>query len=156
MRWAQLLIRRVTVKFPASKLNLDDFGVNQELLNSRIRSIVSRTVESSVTSVELVFVLSALFVVPLFIAAAIGYAAWRGKPKRFDREMYWTAFVSAGALAALIIVYSMRMQADIKPTRHILGLMGLGLGGVVFGVALGCCVGVFTYRRNSVSANLPT
>jgi hypothetical protein len=28
------------------------------------------------------------------IAAAIGYAAWMGKPENWDRSMYWTAFVT--------------------------------------------------------------
>jgi hypothetical protein len=89
------------------------------------------------------------------ISAAIGYAAWKGKPKRFDREMYWTAFVSVGALAALVIVYSLRMQADIRAWRHLSGLVGLGLGALIFGVATGCGVGILTHRRDSVSEELP-
>jgi hypothetical protein len=42
--------------------------------------------------VELGFVLFTFFAVAPSIAAAIGYAAWKGRPKSFDREMYWTVF----------------------------------------------------------------
>ncbi len=42
--------------------------------------------------VEAAFLVFTFFVIVPSIAAAIGYAAWKGKPKNFDREMYWTAF----------------------------------------------------------------
>jgi hypothetical protein len=60
------------------------------------------------TQVELGFNLFVFFVLAPCVAATIGYAAWKGKPKSFDREMYWTTFVSTAAVAGLIIVYALR------------------------------------------------
>jgi hypothetical protein len=45
---------------------------------------------------EAALLLFTFFVIVPSIAAAIGYAAWKGKPKNFSREMYWTAFAVAG------------------------------------------------------------
>lgn len=54
------------------------------------------------------------FVIAPSIAVAIAYAAWRGKPKSFDREMYWTVFVATCAVAAVIIVYSLACKLMMK------------------------------------------
>ena len=70
-----------------------------------------------------------------------------GKPKSFDREMYWMAFVSVGALAGFIIVYTQRSGGTWP---HPVQLACLGLGALLFGVALGFGVGIFTRRRSSL------
>src|SRR5215831_1186057 len=93
--------------------------------------------------VELVFVVFSFLVVAPAIAAAIGYAARKGKPKSFDREMYWTAFVATGVVAIIFIVYALRMPTDDVTWRHLLQLTVLGLGAVLFGVSLGFGVGIF-------------
>src|SRR5215469_10696860 len=56
--------------------------------------------------VELVFVVFSFFVVAPAIAATIGYAARKGKPKSFDREMCWTTFVATGVVAGIIVCTS--------------------------------------------------
>lgn len=91
------------------------------------------------------------FVIAPSIAVAIAYAAWRGKPKSFDREMYWTVFVATCAVAAVIIVYSLRMQTDDEMRFHLVQLVCLGLGALLFGVSFGFGVGVFTRRSTSVT-----
>ena len=96
---------------------------------------------------ELGFILFAFFAIAPSVAAAIGYAAWKGKPKSFDREMYWTAFVSTGAVAGLIIVYAQRNGGTWPRLAQ---LACLGLGALLFGVALGFGVGIFTRRSSSL------
>jgi hypothetical protein len=97
-------------------------------------------------SVELGFILITFFVIAPCIAATIGYAAWKGKPKSFDREMYWTAFVSTGAVAGFIIVY---VQGNSGTWPRPVQLACLALGALLFGVALGFGVGIFTRRHSA-------
>jgi hypothetical protein len=94
--------------------------------------------------VEFGFIMFTFFVMAPAIAAAVGYAAWKGKPKNFDREMYWTAFVSTGAVAGFVFVYAQR-HAETWP--RVVQLACLGLCGVLMGVALGFGVGIFTRRH---------
>jgi hypothetical protein len=105
--------------------------------------------------VELGFILFAFFVLAPSIAAAIGYAAWKGWPKSFDREMYWTVFVASGAVAGLVIVYALRIRPVGGAWLHLVQLTCLGLGALLFGVALGFGVGIFTRRRNSLTQGPP-
>lgn len=97
---------------------------------------------------ELGFIVFSFFVLAPSIAAAIAYAAWKGWPKTFDREMYWTAFVASGAVTALVNAYAMRIRAVGETWLHIVQLACLGLCALLFGVAFGFGVGIFTRRRN--------
>jgi hypothetical protein len=96
-----------------------------------------------------------LFVVVPSIAAAIGYAAWKGKPKNFSREMYWTAFAAAGVASLFLIVCAQRMHADVRTWQYLLQIACFGLGALLFGVAGGCMVGIFTYRRSPLTQDPP-
>jgi hypothetical protein len=87
------------------------------------------------------------FVVVPSIAAVIGYAAWKGKPKNFNREMYWTAFAAAIIASLFLMVFAQRMQADVRTWRYLVQSACFGAGAFLFGVAGGCLVGIFTYRR---------
>jgi hypothetical protein len=87
------------------------------------------------------------FVLAPFIAAMIGYAAWKGKPKSFDREIYWTVFTAAMAAALILMVYVQR-HADSLPGPVVFA--GLILGGVLFGVSMGFGVGVFTRKKSTL------
>jgi hypothetical protein len=89
----------------------------------------------------------AFFVIAPAIAATVGYFAWKRKPKNFDREMYWTAFVSTGAVAGFVIVYA---QHHSETWPRAVQLACLGLGAVLIGVALGFGLGIFTRRRSSL------
>jgi len=70
------------------------------------------------------------------VAVAIGYAAWLGKPKDWDRSMYWTAFVASALVSVLVMVWAQRMRIDLTVWWALL-----------FGVAGGCVLSVFTYGR---------
>jgi len=95
------------------------------------------------------------FIIVPSIAAAIGYAAWKGKPKNFSREMYWTAFASAGAISLFLLVYAQRMQADARTWQYLAQIACFGTGALLFGVAMGCLVGIFAYRRRAGTQDLP-
>ena len=95
------------------------------------------------------------FVVVPSIAAVIGYAAWKGKPKNFGRDMYWTAFVVAIVASTFLMVYAQRMNADVRTWQYLVEIAFWGLGVLLFGVAGGCAIGIFTYRRGSLSQKPP-
>ena|ERR1700730_4875133 len=98
--------------------------------------------------IEGAFLLLGFFVVVPLIAAAIGYGAWKGKPKNSGRNMYWTAFIVAGAVSGFLMVLSQRINADVRSWLHLAQIVGFGLGILFFGVAGGCMIGIFTYRRS--------
>jgi len=89
-------------------------------------------------------------VVPV-IAAVIGYAAWMGKPKNFGRDMYWTAFIAASAAASFLFVCSQRMKADVRTGEYLVQVGLFSLAVIFSGVATGCMIGIFAYRRGSSS-----
>jgi hypothetical protein len=97
--------------------------------------------------VETGFILFSFFVIAPSIAATIGYAAWNGKPKSFDREMYWTAFVFSGAVAGLIFVYTQRNGATWP---LLVRVACFEIAALLFGVALGFGVGILTRRSSSL------
>jgi uncharacterized membrane protein len=97
--------------------------------------------------IEPVVFLLVFFVIVPAIAIAIGYAAWVGKPEKWDRSMYWTAFVASIVVSGFLMVYAQRMHADVRTWRYPLQLALFGLGALFFGVAGGCMVGIFTYRH---------
>jgi hypothetical protein len=83
-------------------------------------------------------------------AAAIAYAAWKGIPKNFSREMYWTVFVSASAVGGLLTVLAQRIS--LSSFWEILAHYGCGISGLLlFPVGVGCGAAVFTYRGPTFS-----
>ena len=89
------------------------------------------------------------------IAAAVAYAAWKGKPKNFGREMYWTAFVAIGAVSAVVILFAQRMRANVGTWQFLVQCVTFTLGAILFGISMGCGLGIFTYRRRP-SAETPS
>jgi hypothetical protein len=79
------------------------------------------------------------------ISALIGYAAWKGKPKGFDRDMYWTVFVAAMAASGFIIVYIQRHHDSLP---DVVSFIGMILGGLLFGVSGGFGIGGFTRPKH--------
>ena len=65
------------------------------------------------------------------------------------------AFVATAAASGFLMVYARRMQADIRTWQYLLQIACFGLGALLFGVAGGCGVGVFTYRRSSLTKDPP-
>jgi len=97
--------------------------------------------------VEAALFFLAFFVVVPAIAAVIGYAAWRGTPRNWDRSMYWTALAVSITASGFLMVYAGRMQADVRTWQYLAQIALFGLGLLLFGVAGGCMVGIFAYRR---------
>ena len=95
-------------------------------------------------------IILAFFILVLMLAVivAVGYAAFKGHPKNFDREMYWTCFAAAGIGAGILFTVSHRM--DQAGTLKFLVSEFLGyLALLLFAVSMGCGVSVFTYRRGT-------
>jgi uncharacterized membrane protein YczE len=92
-----------------------------------------------------------LFVGVPSISAAIGYAAWKGKPNGFDRERYGLSAITAGVPGVALMVYAQRMRADVRTPQYFLQLACFALGVVLLGIACGCLVGVFTCRHRQTS-----
>ena len=91
-----------------------------------------------------------MFVGAPLLSAAIGYAAWKGRPRNFNRENYGMSLVVSGAAGVFLIVVAQRMQADVRTPQFLVELACFGLGVVLLGIAGGCALGVLilTYRRN--------
>jgi hypothetical protein len=97
--------------------------------------------------VEGVVLVLAFFVFVPAVVAVIGYAAWLGKPKNWDRTMYWTAFATSIIASGFLMAYAAGMRADVRTRHYLVQIALFGSGVLLFGVAGGCMVGVFTYRR---------
>jgi hypothetical protein len=98
-------------------------------------------------AIRLATFLFTFFLLAPFIAALIGYAAWKGKPKSFDREMYWTVFVVAMVAAGFIFVY---IQRHLHTLPNVASFIGVILCGLLFGVSGGFGVGVFTRPKHTL------
>ena len=77
------------------------------------------------------------------VAVAIAYAAWRGKPKTFDQEMYWTAFATAAIASVLAFTVAQKLNSNSSGGR-LLTAICLFLALLLFGVSMGCGISVFT------------
>jgi len=86
------------------------------------------------------------FVVAPMLAIAIGYAAWQGKPRNFDREKYGIASVASGMAAALLFGYAKRINADVRTAEYFLQPSCVLLSGLLFGAFMECGVGSFAFR----------
>lgn len=92
-----------------------------------------------------IVVLFLMFVAAPAIAIAIALAARRGLFKNFSRETHWTAYVFA--LIAAGILFFLFVRIDINGAWHTLLHFACGiLGALVFGVAGGFMLSIFTSR----------
>jgi NhaP-type Na+/H+ or K+/H+ antiporter len=102
-----------------------------------------------------VIYLSMFFLVVPLVVAGIAYAAWRGKPRSWDRSMFFTAFASAGAVSAFLITYAIKMQADVRTSQYAIQVAFFVLGLLLFAIAGGCAVGIFLTKRGSTPKDAP-
>lgn len=90
------------------------------------------------------FFLILLFGIPV-IAGGVGFAASKGWPKNFSRIMYLHAFWGLGLVSAVLVTSAQRMLPDDvwhQLLQEVCGALGL----LLFGVSIGCAVGIFTSR----------
>jgi hypothetical protein len=128
---------------------MDDKSVTQALDALLVFNYAPTTMSKILLWTEGAVLLFAFLVMVPSIAAAIGYAAWSGIPRSFSREMYFTAFVLIGGVSCFLLMYAIRMNADIRTWEYLWQVACFGIGTLLFGVAGGCMIGVFAYRRSS-------
>jgi formate-dependent nitrite reductase membrane component NrfD len=83
------------------------------------------------------------------IAVAIAYTAWKGRPKSFDRESDMLGFVACILASGFLLVYAQRMHADVRTWQYLVQIACGGFGLLLFGIAMGCGIGIFTCWRRS-------
>ena len=98
-------------------------------------------------TIKLAALLFTYFLLSPFISVLIGFAAWKGKPKNFDREMYWMVFVVAMAGGVSIFVYIQRHPGTLPDLVSFICLLLVGL---LFGVSAGFGIGAFTRPKSSL------
>ena len=89
--------------------------------------------------------LLALFVVGPALGFVIAYAAWSGKLPRLNPQRYGddrVLFVAFGVLASLLLVFAKWLNADVRTAQYLLQLACVLVGGLLFGVGMGCCFSV--------------
>jgi undecaprenyl pyrophosphate phosphatase UppP len=86
------------------------------------------------------------------MAAAVAYAAWRGWPRNFSRDKYFIAFCGIGFASTILFVSAQRMM-PVGVWHQLLQEVCGGVGLLLFGVSMGCGVGIFTFRRRPPSPN---
>jgi len=104
---------------------------------------------SVVLAIDAVLILLFFIGMPA-IAAVIALAARKGFPRNFSREMYWTAMVVAGAIAATLGVVA---QRDSCPGlwHAILRYVCMAACLMLLGVGMGCAAAVFAYHGPTFS-----
>jgi hypothetical protein len=86
------------------------------------------------------------------IAGAIGFAAWNGLPKNFNRESYILGFLGLGFACGILILSAQRMTPEdiwhqlLQEVCGAIGLLSAGASG-------GCFIGMFVCRNSASSAS---
>lgn len=80
----------------------------------------------------------AFFAVGPVIAAAIAYAAWRGKSHNSTHQGHLTACVASGVAATLLFAFAKWVNADVRTSQYFLQFASVVLSGLLFGVFMGC------------------
>jgi hypothetical protein len=86
------------------------------------------------------------------IAGTVGFAAWKGWPRNFNRESYILGFLGLGFACGVLIVSAQRMTPDDiwhQLLQEACGALGLLLAGACGG----CFIGIFVCRKTLVSEN---
>jgi hypothetical protein len=114
----------------------------------------------SVTALRIVRIVDGLLLFTFLvgipaIAAAIGYASRKGRPKSFDRDSYVLGFISCTLISLCLLVYAQRMGADVRTWQYLVQVSCFGAGLLLFGIAIGCGIGIFTCRFKSLTPKQP-
>ncbi len=82
------------------------------------------------------------------ISAGIALAAWRGKPGSFNRERFGLTAAAAFLAFLLVSIPCMKLRsADVRTSLYFAEIASFCLLLALFGVFVGCLLGVFIYRK---------
>ena len=112
------------------------------------------------TALRIVGIVDGLLLLMLFvgvpaIAVRIGYAARKGWPKSWDRDNYVLGFIACILVSLSLLVYAQRMGADVRTWQYLLQVGCFGAGLLLFGIAGGFGIGIFTCRFKSLTPKPP-
>jgi hypothetical protein len=96
----------------------------------------------------LIVVFIFFYVVFPSIAGGIAYAAWRGIPRNFNREMWIAAFFVTMIVGGTLLVTAQRMDPFglwQRILQEICGYSGL----LLLVISLGCGISIFTHRQTA-------
>jgi hypothetical protein len=85
------------------------------------------------------------------IAGGIGYAAFKGRPKSFTSANYVLGSIACGLFGGVLLIYAQRMDADVRTWLYLWQIVCGSIGLLLFGIALGCGIGIFACRFRSLT-----
>jgi hypothetical protein len=112
------------------------------------------------TAVRVMRLVDGLLLLSIFmgvpaIAGGIGYAALKGRPKSFAPKNYLLGFIACGLISGVLIVYTQRMQADVRTWLYLWQIVCGSIGLLFFGIAIGCGIGIFACTFRSLVRKPP-
>jgi hypothetical protein len=103
---------------------------------------------SWLTIVDAIMLVTLFLGAPL-ISALIGYRAYKGWPRTFNRQSFFLLFLLTIIAAMALLAGAQRMKADVRTPLFLLQVLCFEAGAVLFGVAGGWFLGIFLHRLGS-------
>ncbi len=78
------------------------------------------------------------FVIGPALGIVVAYAAWRGKPRSFNRETYGVLCIGSGVACLLLVWIAKWIDADVRNPQYFVQLASVLLSFLLLGVSMGC------------------
>jgi len=87
------------------------------------------------------------FILNPLIFVAIGYYAWKGKPRTFDRRRYGRLALETFLPGCGLVLCGKWINADVRTLPYVAQVICILSGLLLVGVGCGCAAGFVTYRQ---------
>ncbi len=87
------------------------------------------------------------FIVNPLIFVAIGYLAWNGKPRTFDRLKYGKLAFATFVPGCVLVLCGKWINADVRTLPYVAQVICILSGLLLVGAGCGCAAGFITYRQ---------